>query len=209
MSYLGSIPPGVLNLTIIGVTFQRGWLKALYFAMACAFIELGQAFIALKFSDFLVSNPQIECYIQVLVIPVFLAIGIANLLRKPSRPSPTASNKKSNEYAEPLRQSSFLSGVVLSLANPLAVLFWLFWGTYFHQRGLLLFENIPMLLFSLGAALGSLATLMTYSLLSSMVLSKIGQITRQINPIIGVILITLAAYQVFVAIQKGYFSCLF
>ena len=85
----------------------------------------------------------------------------------------------------------FYKGIILSLANPLAVIFWLVWGTYFSQQGWLILDNFHISIFMLGVAVGTISTLLTYSLLSKIILKSIGSFSRWMNQIIGVILLFL------------------
>lgn len=200
MSYLGSIPPGALNLTIIDVTLRQKMKQAFYFALACGLIEFFQTFIALKFSDYLSLNPKIGCYIQVFVVPVFFGLGIYSLLQK---------DPPEHQETKEGQSSAFLKGIALSLANPLAIPFWLFWATYFSQKGWLILTDEYIITFAIGVSLGSIATLMTYAFLSNLILSRIKSISKWINEIIGTILIILAIYQSVIVYQNGYFSCIF
>jgi len=199
VSYLGSIPPGVLNLTIIDISLRRKIFRAYYFALAAALVEFGQAYVALKFSDFLQVNPQIECYIQVLVVPIFFGLAIFYFL-----PKGPPKHKKAKEDTS----SAFLKGLLLSLANPLAVIYWLVWGTYFSQQGWLILTDEYILMFILGISLGSFATLLTYAYLSKLILSKMKSFNRWINEIIGFILLSLAVYQTYIVITKNFLACL-
>ncbi len=200
VSYAGSIPPGALNLTIIDVTLRQKMKQALYFSLACGLVEFFQTFIALKFSDYLSLNPKIGCYIQVLVVPVFLGLGLYNFLQK---------DPPTQQEVDEEQSPAFVKGIALSLANPLAIPFWLFWSTYFSQKGWLVLSNEYIAIFSIGVSLGSIATLMTYAYLSNLILSRIKSFSRWINEIIGGILIVLALYQAIIVYQNGYFSCMF
>ena len=187
ISYIGSIPPGVLNLTVIDISMRRAMRHAFAFSLAAALIEFIQGFIALKFSDYLSVNPQIDFYIQIFVIPVFLGLGIYYLLQK-EPPAHEASESGSN---------AFIKGALLSVVNPLAIPFWLVWATYLSQKGFPILDNgSNMYAFMVGISLGSFATLMTYSYLSKLILSKIQSFNQWINKIIGVILVVLGMVQV-------------
>lgn len=186
VSYLGSIPPGVLNLTVIDISIRRTLQHAFYFSLAAALVEFVQGFIALQFSNYLSSHPSIEYGIQLFVIPVFLGLGIYYLLKKDPPPSDIHTDES----------NAFMKGVLLSVVNPLAIPFWLVWATYFNQKGFQILDNgVNMYAFIVGISLGSLATLMTFSFLSQLILSKIQSLNRWINEIIGGILIILGIFQ--------------
>lgn len=188
ISYLGSIPPGVLNLTVVDISMRRALRPAFAFSLAAALIEFIQGLIALKFSEYLSMNPQIDFYIQVFVIPVFLGLGIYYLLQKTD----------TNHEVEESNSNAFIKGALLSVVNPLAIPFWLIWATYLSQKGLpILDDGANMYSFVVGISIGSFATLMTYAYLSKLILSRISSINQWINKIIGVILLGLGVIQVF------------
>jgi threonine/homoserine/homoserine lactone efflux protein len=192
ISYLGSIPPGTLNLTVIDISMRRAMQHALSFSLACALIEFIQAFIALKFSDYISVHQEIEFYIQIFVIPVFIGLGIYYLLQK-----------EVPQYE--IKQDAsdvFIKGVLLSIVNPLAIPFWLVWATYLNQKGFPILDNgANMYAFILGISLGSLATLMTYAYLSKLILARITSFNKWINEIIGGILLLLGIGQAIVVVQ--------
>ena len=201
VSFIGSIPPGVLNLTVIDVTRTQNIYKAFYFALAGGLVEFGQSFIALKFSDFLALNETVNCYIQVLVVPIFLILSLYFLFKKDKSEGGTREVKE-------VPGDSFIKGFILSVANPLSIPFWLIWGTFFVQKGWLVLTDINILVFCAGVSLGSIATLICYALLSKFILSRIKALNNWINQLIGFILLSLAAYQIYLVITKNYLACL-
>ena len=188
ISYLGSIPPGVLNLTVIDISMRRAMKQGFLFSLAAGLVEFLQGFIALQFSDYLAVHSEIAFYIQLFVIPVFIGLGIFYLLQK-EPPSHEVKADNSNV---------FVKGVLLSIVNPLAIPFWLVWATYLSQKGFPVLDGgMNMYSFILGISLGSIATLMTYAYLSKLILSKIKSFNKWINEIIGVILLVLGIFQIF------------
>ena len=192
ISYLGSIPPGVLNLTVIDISMRRAMKHAFLFSLAAGLVEFLQGFIALQFSDYLATHSEVEFYIQLFVIPVFIGLGIFYLLQK---------NPPEHEIKEE-NSNAFIKGVLLSVVNPLAIPFWLVWATYLSQKGFPILDGgVNMYSFILGISIGSIATLMTYAYLSKLILSKIKSFNKWINQIIGVILLGLGIFQVFVVLN--------
>ena len=58
-SFLGSIPPGTLNLTVLQLGIERKINIALRFAIAAALIEYPYAWLAVAFEGFITSSPVI------------------------------------------------------------------------------------------------------------------------------------------------------
>ena len=184
ISFLGSIPVGVLNLTILDIGLRKQFHQVLLFGLAAAFIEYGQGFIALKFSSLFHANPNLEFYIDIIAIPVFFVLGII-YLRKHGKP-PTLKNEISD----------FKKGLLLSIVNPLAIPFWVIWGTIANNKGWLIMENVSIALFTLGISAGTFLTLILYGIAAKKIITKLTFVNKRINQIIGWTLIILGIIQV-------------
>lgn len=184
ISFLGSIPVGVLNLTIIDIGLRKPFSQVFLFALACALIEYGQGFVALKFSSLFNSNPNLEVYIDIIAIPVFFVLGII-YLRKHGK-----SLSLKNEI------SDFKKGLLLSIVNPLAIPFWVLWATIANNKGWLIMDNFNIAIFTLGISTGTFLTLILYGIAANKIIHKLTFVNKQINRIIGWILIILGIIQV-------------
>lgn len=184
ISFIGSLPLGVLNLTIIDISLKRNLWQAFYFALAVCIVEYGQAFLAIKFSTVLTTYPDLKYYINLFVIPVFIGLGLYYFFKK-----------EATDEQQKTPSSDFGRGLLLSIINPLAIPFWIAWGTIGHAKGWLVLENTPIAVFVLGISLGTLSTLMLFALASKFVIHKVALVNKWINEIIGVVLIILGIYQ--------------
>ena len=70
ISFIGSLPLGVLNLTIVEISIKRTLIHAFYFALAAALVEFVQAFIAIKFSTLFADNPSLEYWLRLNLLAV-------------------------------------------------------------------------------------------------------------------------------------------
>lgn len=191
VSYIGSLPFGVLNLTTVDIAIHKGMLKAFWFALAVVLVESIQAFIALFFSGFLTENPQIEAGIEIAIIPIMFFIGVYYFRKKPNK------EKHADDF------SSFGKGIILSILNPLAIPFWFFWGTIFTVQKLLIPSLFYILCFVLGVVVGSLCALMTYAYIGKLIATRLQLINKWIDKIIGVILMGLALAQLIRLVVQG------
>jgi threonine/homoserine/homoserine lactone efflux protein len=124
-SFIGSIPPGTLNITVLQLGLENKKNTALRFALAVAIIEYPYAWIAVAFEDWLTSSPIIIENFQLITAILMTVLGIFTLwaARKPSNLS-----VKFNE-------SGFRRGIVLSLLNPMAIPYWMGATAYFKAQG--------------------------------------------------------------------------
>lgn len=184
ISFLGSIPVGVLNLTIVDIGLRKSVYQVVLFALAVSLVEYAQGFIALKFSSLFETNQNLELYIDLFATPVFFVLGII-YLRKHGKPP-----KKKEAI------SDFGKGLLLSVVNPLAIPFWVAWGTVSFNKQWLTNDNLSIAIFTVGISFGTFVTLILYGLSSKLIIEKIEVVNQRINQIIGWTLIILGMIQI-------------
>jgi hypothetical protein len=106
-SFLGSIPPGTLNLTVLQLGLDKKLDVAWKFALAATLIEYPYAWLALLFEDLITSSPIILNHFKLL-------LGILNPLALPFWIGITAYVKVQGwvTLTTPLQVQSYLAGVV-------------------------------------------------------------------------------------------------
>ena len=183
-SFLGSIPPGPLNILVLQLGLQKKTDVALRFALAVAIVEYPYAWIAVVFENLITSSPLVIKNFQLLGASVMTAIGILNLwaARKPS----TLSVK--------LQESGFVRGLILSILNPQAIPFWIAITAYVKMQGWLdLSTQVRIHSYVLGTSVGAmlLLTLVAY-------LARRISVSFQHNPLVkflpGTVLLLLGFY---------------
>jgi len=186
-SFIGSLPLGVLNLTVMDIAINKRFRDVVYFSVGAAGIEFFQALLAVKFSAWFLDRPSLDLAFNIIVIPIFLGLSIY-YFRK-SRKS-LADKKSTREL------SSFHKGVLLSVINPLAIPFWIFYATYFNSLGLIILENYYIVLFVAGIAAGTFIALLVFGKVSRFIVSRIKVLNLWIDQIIGVVFLCLFVFQV-------------
>ncbi len=114
-SFIGSIPPGTLNLAVLQLGMEYKVKTALRFSLAVAIIEYPYAWIAVVFEDWLTSTPLIIENFQLITAIVMTVLGGFTLW----------SARKPSEFSMRFNESGFRRGVVLSILNPMAIPFWI------------------------------------------------------------------------------------
>ena len=74
-SFVGSIPPGTLNILVLQLGLENKVRAALRFALAVALVEYPYAWIAVMFEDWLTSSPAVTQNFQLTGALVMTAIG--------------------------------------------------------------------------------------------------------------------------------------
>ncbi|MBS1488102.1 MAG: LysE family transporter [Bacteroidetes bacterium] len=149
-SFVGSIPPGTLNVTVLQLALQDKVAIAKRFALAVAIIEYPYAWIGVQFEYWLSSSPMVVHNFQLIAAVVMTALGIFNLL--PSKPA--------NGLAKKISESGFRRGLVLSILNPMAIPYWMGFTAYLKAQGWISLSTTSLLhSYVLGTSVGALALL--------------------------------------------------
>ena len=111
-SFVGSIPPGSINLSIIEMGLEQKTKAALRFSLAAALMEYPYAWLAVKFESLITSSPLINENLHLISAVVMTLLGVIGLWPTSQAPS---------RFREKYRKSGFRRGLVLGLLNPLAI----------------------------------------------------------------------------------------
>lgn len=149
-SFIGSIPPGTLNVLVLKMGLEGRTAIAMRFALAVAIIEYPYAWIGVQFEYWLASSPVITENFQLITAIVMTVLGISSL-----RPGTSSSTmvKKFNE-------SGFRRGIVLSLLNPMAIPYWMAFTAYMKAQHWIDLSTTGLLhLYVFGTSVGTMALL--------------------------------------------------
>ncbi|MBT1700038.1 LysE family transporter [Fulvivirgaceae bacterium PWU4] len=183
-SFIGTIPPGTMNLTIIGLGLEHRISTAWRFALAAALIEYPYAWLAVEFENLITSSPMITANFRIITGVVMTVLGVISL-RSSQKPSP---------FAKRFQESGFRRGILLALLNPLALPFWVAMTAYLKsQRWIDLDTNMEVHFYLLGVSLGSLSLLIILAYLARRVVRQF-QGNTFLKKIPGITLLVLGAY---------------
>ena len=186
LSFLGSLPIGLITLTITQKTIQNGRHSGLMIALGATIMEFIYAFIALLSLDLFTQNTSIGNYIKIFATAIFLAMGFYFLWKKNSTEvRPTAAYN----YLD------FLRGFIVGSMNLLIVPFWIFLGIWLKANGVSFKNNFDILIFSSGAALGALLAFFGYILLSEFIVKRTKKINQYTNKAVGILFLGLGIFQ--------------
>jgi threonine/homoserine/homoserine lactone efflux protein len=124
-SFLGSIPPGTLNLTVLQLGLDKKLDVAWKFALAATLIEYPYAWLALLFEDLITSSPIILNHFKLISAVVMITLGVLTI----------RSGLRKNPNAKAIHESGFKKGLLLGILNPLALPFWIGITAYVKVQG--------------------------------------------------------------------------
>lgn len=183
-SFIGTIPPGTLSLTIVQLGLKNKIDVAWRMAAAAAIIEYPYAWIAVEFQALITSSIEWRHGFHIVSGTVMLMLGAVSIWSA-SRPS---------KFTAKFEASGFRKGIVLGLLNPLAIPFWMAMTAYLRSYGWIdLSDKVETHAYLLGVSMGTLLLFVTLAYLARIVVSHFNSNAfLQLLP--GIVLILLAAY---------------
>lgn len=183
-SFIGSIPPGSINLSVIQLSLQGKMPAAFRFCLAAAITEFPYAYIAVIFESYITSSPVIVDHFRLIAATVMILLGIINVIP----------DKKGSERLKSFKESGFRKGVVISILNPLAIPFWVGVTAYLKHQGWIDVSSTPQIIaYVCGISLGTFALLALIALIAK----KLGNLVSKTNAlrlIPGIVFLLLGFY---------------
>ena len=183
-SFLGSVPPGTLNMCVLQLGLERKTWTAMRFAFAVSIVEYPYTWIGVQFEYWITSSPQIIKSFQLITAVVMLVLGALNLI----------STRKPGKVVQKFNQSGFRRGLILSILNPMAIPFWIVVTAYLKAQGWIDLSTTGQLhTYILGTSIGALLLLTIFAFLARR-LSIYTDQHKWINYVPGVTLLVLGIY---------------
>lgn len=187
-TFLGTIPFGPINLSVVNITLKKTIQKGFQFSIGASLIEIAEVAVAIAFGSYIQNFLKNYTWIQLIVIALFLGIGIFYIFRK-TRPT-LESNPK-------YRVGDFYKGILIALANPQALPFWVFVLTLIAQYVIVDYSGVYLFWFFTGVFAGKLAALMLFAYLSEFLRRRLETSCKLVNRTLGSVLVLIGLVQAF------------
>jgi threonine/homoserine/homoserine lactone efflux protein len=184
-NFIGYIPPGNINLTLVQITVNRGLKQALLFITSFSCVEFFFTYFIMHAARWLSSQVKLDTVIDWVMVVLFGALGVITWMHRKKMPQTNYTNTESIRY-----------GILLGFLNPMQVPFWIITGTYLITHHWILDGRPALAIFSLGAAVGAFLALFLYAKFANYIKSKFDLSTRMINTGIALLFFSFAAYHV-------------
>lgn len=183
-SFIGSIPPGTLNILVLQLGLENKVKVALRFALAVAIVEYPYAWIAVGFEHLITSSPIVLENFQLTGATVMTVIGAFSLW----------SARKPTTFSVKFQESGFRRGLILSILNPQAIPFWIGVTAYLKLEGWIdLTTGWRLHSYLLGTSVGVLILLIILSVMAQKVSTPF-QNNRVIRMVPGAVLLLLGIF---------------
>lgn len=199
-SFLFSLPPGIINLSVLDATVHKHLKSGLILAAAACIIEFAQSFIGAKFSAWFAENEIVSLIIKIAIIPIFLILSIKYLVK-----SYKAFKHKKTGHPDEVtkkRAGSFGKGLIVGLINPIAIPFFLVLATKSAEEGLLENSWPSIFVYVAGTTVGTFLAFLVYGILSRFIAKKLLTIKLWLDLVIGIVFALLSVHQLVMLIIK-------
>ena len=190
-SFLGALPFGTVNLTVVDTTIRKSFRAGLSMAVAAAFVEIIHSYLAVHCSRFITEYIEGSVWVKAGVVTLFVLLGAYFFFKK--------DNKEAAEKKKKYNLPDYAKAAILTLLNPQALPFWLFVVTWFASANLLdldmVMDTTLIVVFLLGVSAGKFLALLLFAMLSVVIRKRVQAISGWMNKIIGSIFFLLALIQ--------------
>lgn len=187
ISYIGSIPPGTINVSVMQLSIQRRYRAAIFFAFAASLVEFVYAGITVQFHIFLNNNESIATYFKVVTSVALIGLGLWNVFS-----NLTSSSVKVYE-SNLTGRHGFWRGLVLGILNPMTIPFWLAITTYLENDELIVVTEFGFWAYLIGLSAGTFCLLLTVDALGKR-FTKISDNKFLVHKVPGFILMGMGVY---------------
>lgn len=161
ISFVGSIHPGPVNLSVIQTTLQKGFYSALLLAFGGVIPEIIYGYLAVEGVMLFEKYPEVFKVMTWTVVPILLGLGIQQILN----------SEKPKQFVKPSKivegtalKGASTRGFFLSLFNPQLLPYWIvILINYQHYNFLKISEFSDKLFFVLGTSTGAFALNYVYA----------------------------------------------
>ncbi len=195
-NFIGYVPPGNINLTLVQITINRGFKQAMMFIISFSCVEFFFTYFIMHAAKWLSAQVRLDTIIDWVMVVLFGVLGTITWIHRKKTPDTNYSEHESIKY-----------GILLGFLNPMQVPFWMITGTYLITHEWILDGRLALVVFSIGAAAGAFLALFLYAKFAKYIQSKFALSNKFINTGIAILFFGFAAYhvvkQVYLVFFKG------
>ncbi|GJM32451.1 MAG: hypothetical protein DHS20C18_14520 [Saprospiraceae bacterium] len=193
LSFLGTIPLGPINLSIVDTTIKYHIRAAIWVALGATVVEICNSFIALYCNTYVHQILETGFWTRLVTAILFLLFGSIFFFRENKVHPEMENDKKRNHH--------FLLGIGVALLNLQSIPYWIYFFSALknlHPGGFGLHMQVAEIIWLLlGIASGKFFALLCFGWLSQLIKSRVNSIRLYMNKIIGGVLIIIGIVQAF------------
>lgn len=185
ISFLGVVPPGMLNMSAARISLKEGHNRSFIFSIGVCIVVGLQTYVATVFAKYLNQHPDVTSILKCVAIVIFILIAFYFFITANKQTSPVKIDPRIKS-----KQSRFFQGVFISALNIFPIPFQAYVVTSLLSAGWLQLDPIIIGAYIAGAVMGTFIALYIYILFFDTI--KNNKITSAKNINYSIALITLA-----------------
>lgn len=186
VAIVGALPLGLVNLSVLDVSYRKGKHEAMKIAFGASIIEIVFVLIAVFAGHTIEEITENVSGINLSIALIPFLLGAFFFFKK---------NQARSKTSAPI--NNYLKGLLLNLISAQVLLYWIIAMTYIYSTLELDICLENLLVFILGAWMGKMGVLWVYAYFSRAILSKSKYLANNINKFIGMVLILSSVFQIF------------
>ncbi|MEQ8881565.1 MAG: LysE family transporter [Cyclobacteriaceae bacterium] len=190
VSYLGSIPPGTINISTMQLAIKGKRRAAAFLSLAASMVEFVYAGITVRFQLILSDSAWFTDHFYIITAIPMVVLGVANLWTSSDSRSFSARVKSTG-------RSGFKRGLILGLLNPLTLPYWLTVTAYLQTHKLISLEGSLFWHYLAGISVGTFILLLSIIFLGKK-FSSIADNQFLVHRLPGLIFIGLGTYNIII-----------
>ena len=195
VNFIGYVPPGNINLTLVKITINRGFKQGIHFVIAFSAVEFFFTLFIIHAAEWLSNELKLDKVIDWVMIALFTTLGVVTWVKRHKTPKTDYSKYQTVKY-----------GIILGVLNPVQIPFWIISGSYLITHGWIITGTLPLILLSLGSAIGAFACLFLYARFARYIQSRFELSTHALNAGIAVLFFCLALFHVVKQVHHLFFT---
>ncbi|MBS1524585.1 MAG: LysE family transporter [Bacteroidetes bacterium] len=195
-NFIGYIPPGNINLSVVQLAINRGIKEVLKFLVAFSCAELIFTFGMMNAADWFTQQVKLDMVIDWVMVVLFGVLGTVTWMHRKKTPT---TKKRS-------KGGTIRLGILLGFINPMQIPFWMVTGTYLITHQWIGKGIISLVVLSAGSAAGAFLCLFGYAKSAKYMKEKLDLSTRAINTGIAILFFAFAAYHIVKEVYIHFFK---
>ena len=191
ISFLGTLPPGSLNVSAMQLAVQENVRNALRFALGVALVEVLYVWVSLQAMAWVETHRAVFRILEWVTVLLFVALALGSFIN---------AGKKAGEKKSLLpgsRLNRFWLGFSMSAVNPVQIPFWFIWSTYLVSTGVLATTGTAYNSYTVGIGMGTLAGLGVFIFGGRWVIRKMKAGHRAMNVVVGMVFLVSGVVQLY------------
>lgn len=185
ISFLGTLPPGALTITVTQITAGQGQQQAIIFALGSALAEAIIVRLALTGMNKIIAKTRLFQLLELITAGLLLAMTIGCFI------AATKMGGIANIFPD-YHFPPFTTGILMTIVNPLHIPFWLGWVSVLIGKQILTTKPMQFNWFITGTALGTFCGFLTFIYTGKFLIRSFENNQFNICLVIGLILMVVS-----------------